>query len=100
MLKLTVSLGMLLGAVSAFAQPLQPSPIHGDTPGHACRTSGTNKFIGKPGTRMMGAAVKDVTRAAVLRWAPPGTMLTMDYRADRVTVYLDGRKTITKITCG
>jgi hypothetical protein len=36
----------------------------------------------------------------VLRWAPPGIMLTMDFRADRVTVWLDAADKITKIRCG
>jgi hypothetical protein len=48
----------------------------------------------------MGAMIKKFTHAAVLRWAPPGIMLTMDYRADRVTIYVDASRTITKITCG
>ena len=34
-----------------------------------------------------------------LRWAPPGMMMTMEYRADRVTVCLDAaERKITKIT--
>lgn len=101
MLKL-VLISACFGALAqtATAQPVQRAPIHGQTPGHTCRTEGTAKFIGKTGTKMMGAAIKEVTRAAVLRWAPPGTMLTMDYRADRVNVYLDARKRITKINCG
>jgi hypothetical protein len=40
------------------------------------------------------------TNAAVLRWAPPGYMMTMDFRADRVTVTLDEGYKITKINCG
>ena len=40
------------------------------------------------------------THAAVLRWAPPGMMLPMDYRADRVTVWLDPSSKITQIKCG
>jgi hypothetical protein len=81
-------------------QAMQLIPVHGETAGHACRTKGSSRFIGKLGTTMIGAAIRDVSGAAILRWAPPGTMLTMDYRADRVTVYLDGRKKITRITCG
>jgi hypothetical protein len=84
----------------AGAQPVQATPIHGETPGHTCRTAGTDRFIGKTGTKMMGAAIKDVTRAAVLRWAPPYTMLSMEFRADRVNVYVDAHKKITKINCG
>ena len=48
----------------------------------------------------MGVAIKDVTKAAILRWAPPGYMLTMDFRADRVTVTLGPDYKITKINCG
>jgi hypothetical protein len=36
----------------------------------------------------------------VLRWAPPGYMMTMDFRADRVTVKLDEGYKITGINCG
>lgn len=75
-------------------------PIHGVTPGHKCRTAGTDKFIGQAGTSKTGATIKRATRAAILRWAPPGYMLTMDYREDRVTVYLGPDRKITKINCG
>jgi hypothetical protein len=56
--------------------------------------------MGQPGTRVTGAAIKRATNAAVLRWAPPGVMLTMDFREDRVTVYLGPDKKVTKINCG
>ena len=82
------------------AQALQLVPVHGNTAGHTCRETDTKEFIGKTGSRVTGAAIRHVTRAAILRWAPPGVMLTMDYRADRVTVYLDARKKITRIACG
>jgi Peptidase inhibitor I78 family len=80
--------------------PPTPTPIHGVTPGHKCRTAGTDKFIGQLGISRTGSAIKRASRAAVLRWAPPGYMLTMDYREDRVTVYLDADRKITKINCG
>jgi hypothetical protein len=80
--------------------PPQRIPVHGVTPGHKCRAAGIDKFIGKPGTSATGAAIKRTTRAAVLRWAPPGYMLTMDYREDRVTVYLGDDRKVTKISCG
>ena len=76
------------------------SPIHGVTPGHTCDAAGTERFIGRAGTGRIGGAIKRATNAAVLRWAPPGVMLTMDFRADRVTVWLGPDKKITKISCG
>lgn len=85
--------------VACAAAPAQ-TPVHGVTPGHTCDASKTSGFIGKAGTRAVGAAIKDVTNAAVLRWAPPGYMLTMDFRADRVTIWLNSDRKITKISCG
>ena len=85
--------------VACAAAPAQPV-IHGETPGHTCDASKTSEFIGHVGTKAVGAAIKEVTHAAVLRWAPPGYMLTMDFRADRVTIWLDSDRKITKISCG
>jgi len=80
--------------------PPQPIPVHGVTAGHKCDATGTDKYIGQAGTSETGAEIQRATNAAVLRWAPPNTMLTMDYREDRVTIWLDQANKITKIRCG
>lgn len=87
----------LLAACST--APADP-PVHGVTPGHQCTTEGAAQFIGRTVNSETGSAIMSATHAAVLRWAPPGTMLTMDYRQDRVTVHLDARMTVTDIKCG
>jgi hypothetical protein len=86
--------------LAACATAPAATPVHGVTPGHKCDATGSDRFIGQPGTRVTGAAIKRATKAAVLRWAPPGVMLTMDFREDRVTVYLGSDRKITKINCG
>ena len=75
-------------------------PVHGETPGHTCKTDGMDQFIGQTRSTEVQAAIRRVSNAAVLRWAPPGVMLTMDYRADRVTVWLDSANRITRVACG
>ena len=92
------ALGPALLAACSTA-PADP-PIHGVTPGHKCQTEGTDQFIGRSKSSATGAAIKRASNAAVLRWAPPGVMLTMDYREDRVTVHLGPDKKITEIKCG
>jgi len=87
-------------AACAAASPPAAIPMHGVTPGHKCEANGTDQFIGQLGSSATGAAIKRTTKAAVLRWSPPNTMLTMDFREDRVTVWLDESKKITKIRCG
>jgi hypothetical protein len=59
-----------------------------------------SKFIGRLANGSTGSAIRRATHSAVLRWAPPGVMLTMDYREDRVTVYLGPDKRVTQIKCG
>jgi hypothetical protein len=78
-----------------------PAPvIHGNTPGHICNAARTDSFIGQPGTSATGAAIQRATNAAVLRWAPIGYMMTMDFRADRVTIHLGPDNRVTQIACG
>ena len=87
---------MLAACAAAPAGPM----VHGETPGHECKADGTDQFLGQPGNTETGRAILRATRAAVLRWAPPGYMMTMDFRADRVTVALGPDDKITKINCG
>jgi len=77
-----------------------PTPVHGVTRGHKCTEQGTESFIGQQAGDETGNAILKASNAAVLRWAPPGVMLTMDYREDRVTIWLDPSKKIRKIRCG
>ena len=62
--------------------------------------AGVERFIGQNGNSGTGKAILSVTHATELRWAPPGVMLTMDYRANRVTVRLDREMKVTAINCG
>ncbi len=93
---------MLLAPLTLAACAAVPpqSNVHGTVPGRICNAAGTDAFIGQQGTSESGAAILKATNSAILRWAPPGTMLTMDYSASRVTVHLDGAYRITKINCG
>ena len=95
MRKLAIAVPALLTACAA-AQP----PVHGMTQGHRCQSETVGSFVGRAATSETGAAILEATHAAVLRWAPPGAMLTMDYRYDRVTVRIgpDGR--IGSVSCG
>jgi hypothetical protein len=90
---------VMLGACSTAPAPAD-TPVHGETPGHTCSEDGTAQFVGQTKTDAVAAEIKRVSNAAVVRWAPPGVMLTMDFRADRVTVWLDEASKITKIRCG
>jgi hypothetical protein len=79
--------------------PAEP-PVHGAVPGRICNAAGSDRFIGQDATSETGAKIMRATNSAVLRWAPPGVMLTMDFSTSRVTVRLDSGHKVTAIDCG
>jgi len=91
---------LFTGLIAACSTAPAQTPVHGETPGHTCTADGTDQFIGQARSDNVGKEIKRVSNAAVLRWAPPNVMLTMDFRADRVTVWLDPANKITKLRCG
>jgi len=94
----TLCLAPLLLSACAATQP--PVPIHGSIPGHKCDAEGGKSFLGQAVTSETGPAILRATNSAILRWAPPGTMLTMDYSESRVTVHLDAANRISDVRCG
>ena len=97
MRKLALVAAALLAACST--PPAEP-PMHGLVPGQVCDATSAEHFIGQDGTSDTGAAIMRATHSSVLRWAPPGTMLTMDYSPSRVTVRLGPDRKVTAINCG
>lgn len=67
---------------------------------HACDASGLQGHIGHTATVRSGAILLELSGAHVLRWVPPRTAVTMDYRPDRLTVSYDDDMVITRISCG
>ena len=48
----------------------------------------------------MGAAILRESGARTLRWGPPRSAMTMDYRQDRVNIMYDDAYKITQVSCG
>ncbi|HEU4650771.1 MAG TPA: I78 family peptidase inhibitor, partial [Croceibacterium sp.] len=71
-----------------------------DETAHTCKPEPGQQFVGQRATAELGAAILRATRAGQLRWAPPRSALTMDFRMDRVTVTYDDAMAITMVTCG
>ncbi|WP_109806861.1 I78 family peptidase inhibitor [Sphingosinithalassobacter portus] len=88
---------LMLGACTPDLPP-EPAPPPAD--GGLCQAGPAQSLVGKP---YNGGTARDAQRlsgARTLRPIPPDTMVTMDFRGDRVNVYTDENGTITKITCG
>jgi hypothetical protein len=66
----------------------------------ACKAEPAQYHIGHDATQAMGNAILKDSGARTLRWGPPNSAWTMDYREDRVNVRYDDKMKITGITCG
>ena len=81
------------GGVDNAAPPPPPSEM-------ACDASGLEDHVGHEVSASSGATLLELSGARVLRWVPPRTAVTMDYRSDRLTVSYDDDMVITRISCG
>jgi hypothetical protein len=78
--------------------PAPPPLAHG---GDAiCKADGLADLVGKSATADLGAEALSRSGARTLRWIQPGTMVTMDYRQDRLDVHLDEHNVVTRLSCG
>lgn len=91
---------LLLGPVLLAACSTAPAePVVGQT-GHVCRKDSLGAFAGREATAAVGAEILHVSGASILRWVQPGMMVTMEYREDRVTVWLAPGNKIERVSCG
>ena len=65
-----------------------------------CDASELQEHIGHTATAESGAKLLELSGARTLRWGPPDSAWTMDYRPDRLNVRYDRDMKITTITCG
>lgn len=69
-------------------------------PAGECDASGAQDHIGHRASAEAGQTLLQLTGAATLRWVPPRTAVTMDFRPDRLTVSYDDNLVIERISCG
>ncbi len=65
-----------------------------------CDAGDVQQFVGQRASSEIGDDILDESGAKTLRWAPPRSAMTMDFRPDRVTVVYDDNYAIEMITCG
>ena len=74
--------------------------VHGEAPGRACVIGAVDSYIGSPANAALGTDLLAKSNAAVLRWVPVGTMITQDFRADRLTLRLGPDNRVMELRCG
>ena len=88
---------VLAGCITVEAPDAPDGPASG---GGACRAGAAFSLVGQTASSETGARALSLTGARSLRWGPPNSAWTMDYREDRVNVRYDEAMRITEITCG
>jgi hypothetical protein len=86
----------VLAACAAAPPPRDTPPSR--HPGE-CKADAAGHLVGTKATAQAGAELLRLTGATTLRWVPPRTAVTMDFRADRLTVSYDDDMVITRISC-
>jgi hypothetical protein len=74
-------------------------PVRGEMPGRICNDANIQQFAGHQATAELGAQMLAVSGAGTLRWVPHGSAITMEYRADRLTVFLDPANRVERLSC-
>ncbi|ODT01343.1 MAG: hypothetical protein ABS49_01715 [Erythrobacter sp. SCN 62-14] len=85
---------------SAGGKVVSTPPVADAEPVQLCDAAPAQYHIGQNVTEAMGAAILRETGARTLRWGPPRSAWTMDYRQDRVNVRYDDEMKIIDVTCG
>ena len=83
----------------AACAPAEGEPDTVKPPKGECEAEPGQSFIGQKATGETGAKLLRATGATALRWVPPRTAVTMDFRPDRLTVYYDDDMVIERVSC-
>jgi hypothetical protein len=97
--------GVVLALAGCAATGVPGGPAVGQSEGQGegdgmCRAEAAQSMIGQQASAELGQRLLALTGARQLRWAPPDSALTMDFRPDRLTVSYDRDRRVDRITCG
>lgn len=103
-MRLIATLGML--ALTACASParetpaaIEPAPT-GTSAQLNCAAESVQYAVGQTTSAVLGSKLVKESGSRNLRWMPPRSAATMDYRQDRLNIAYDDNMIITRINCG
>ena len=78
-----------------------PVAMRGEAPAAtaACKTEGLSQWVGKRASDVRADEMVKASGARTMRWIAPNSAVTMDFRPDRLNVYVDDKGVIEKFGC-
>lgn len=64
-----------------------------------CNADSLGDLVGKRASDARADVMQTRSGARMLRWIAPNTAVTMEFRADRLNVYVDSKGRIERFTC-
>ena len=65
-----------------------------------CDAARAQSLVGQSAGTDIAARAQRLSGAGIVRWLQPGQIVTMEFRADRLNLVLDGQNRIEAIRCG
>lgn len=100
---MAAALGVSLAACATQATPPPavdpPTPPQDATAMPKCDSTNIQQFVGQQRSAELEQKMLQVSGATLVRWAEFGTAVTMEFRADRLTAFLDEQGRINRISC-
>ncbi len=97
--KLAVLIAPIVSLAACTADAPPPPPETAPPQPAPCQAEAGQAFISQTATEALGVELLEATGARTLRWVPPRTAVTMDFRPDRLTVKYDDDLVITQVSC-
>lgn len=98
-----LSLSLLLtGCANSIQEaPNTTNPILGkDAGGFECSAEAAQYAIGQKTSTELATELMRKTGSKTLRWIPPRSAVTMDFRSDRLNIAYDDAMVISQVSCG
>jgi hypothetical protein len=92
---LTLSLLTLAGCTDEETQPLPPPPVVQE----GCGAEQLDAYVGQPASDEVLALIRGWRGDKPIRVLKPGSAMTMDYRPERLNIFLDDKGMIAKFQC-
>lgn len=93
-LALLMPMTALLGCAAAPKETVAAEPNVG------CNAAPAQALLGEAESEAIAKKAQQLSGAKTVRWLRPGQIVTMEYRADRLSLVLDKENKISAIRCG